>query len=188
MEPYEKVLDFWFGRKNKTQFRWVWFKKSKATDKKIKKRFEKILHAAKAGKLSSWEKTPEGTLALLIVLDQFSRNIYRGNKKSFESDKQSLAIARRGLAKGYDKKMSSVERMFFYLPLTHCENPKVQNQSVALFKKIRHTKQGKGPYKYAVLHKQVIDTYGRFPHRNKIVGRKSNKKELEYLSKPGAGF
>lgn len=180
----KKVLEFWFGRGRTPRFKKFWFAKSFATDRTIKERFGRTLEAAKKGRLKEWAATPRGRLALIIVLDQFSRNIYRGDRRAFAADTQALRLAKEAIRKREDLKLHPLERVFLYMPLMHSEKKADQKQSVALFTKLKM----KENLWYAKEHKRVIDTYGRFPHRNAILGRRSTKKELEYLAKPGAGF
>lgn len=180
----KKVLEFWFGRGHTPRFKRFWFEKSFATDRKIKARFGRTLEAAKKGRLNSWTATPRGRLALIIVLDQFSRNIYRGKAESFAADAKSLRLAKEAIKKHEDRLLHPLERIFLYMPLMHSEKKINQKQSVMLFTKLKM----KENLWYAKEHKRVIDTFGRFPHRNPILKRRSTKKELEYLAKPGAGF
>jgi uncharacterized protein (DUF924 family) len=180
----KKVLDFWFGRHETPRFRKFWFAKSFATDRRIRERFRKALEAAKAGKLDHWKKTPRGRLALIILLDQFSRNIYRGERTSFAADAKALRLAQEGIRTGHHRQLHPLERIFFYMPFMHSEKKAHQKRSVDLFTKLRM----KENLWYAKEHQRVIDEFGRFPHRNAILGRRSTKKELEYLAKPGAGF
>ncbi|MBL8158519.1 DUF924 domain-containing protein [bacterium] len=180
----KKVLEFWFGRGGTPRFKRFWFEKSFATDRKIKERFGKALEQAKKGRLKAWAATPRGRLALIILLDQFSRNIFRGDARSFAADAYALRLTKEALKNREDRKLHPLERIFLYMPLMHSEKRSDQAKSVALFTKLKM----KENLWYAKEHKRVIDTYGRFPHRNAILKRRSTKKELEYLAKPGAGF
>lgn len=183
MDP-RKVLEFWFGRGRTPRFKTFWFTKSFATDRTIKERFGTTLEKAKKGRLDSWKATPHGRLALIIVLDQFSRNIFRGKRESFAADAKALRLAREALKAREDRKLHPLERIFLYMPFMHSEKKADQKKSVALFTKLKM----KENLWYAKEHQRVIETYGRFPHRNPILKRRSTKKELEYLAKPGAGF
>jgi uncharacterized protein (DUF924 family) len=180
----KKVLDFWFGRGRTPRFKKFWFEKSFATDRKIKERFGRALESAKKGNLDAWTATPRGRLALIILLDQFSRNIHRGKREAFAADARALRLTKQALKQREDRKLHPLERIFLYMPLMHSEKKADQKQSVALFTKLKM----KENLWYAKEHKRVIDAFGRFPHRNAILGRRSTKKELEYLAKPGAGF
>jgi|ETN01SMinimDraft_4_1059930.scaffolds.fasta_scaffold90295_2 uncharacterized protein (DUF924 family) len=182
MHEYKKVLTFWFSKKIKP----YWFKKNKRIDAIIKRRFYNILKKAKNGELDKWKESPKGRLALIIVLDQFSRNIYRDNKKAFASDKKALYLTMEGLKNKDDKKLNISERSFFYMPLMHSEGQKSQKESIKQFRALE--KLGGKTLKWAIMHKKIIDKYHRFPHRNVILGKKSTKKELAYLSQPGSGF
>lgn len=179
-----KVLHFWFGRGKTPRFKRFWFEKSFTTDRKIKERFGRAVEAAKAGKLNFWTRTPRGRLALIILLDQFSRNIYRGTQQSFAADAKALRLTQEALRKHEDRKLHPLERIFLYMPLMHSEKKSHQKLSVALFAKLKM----KENLWYAKEHQRVIEKYGRFPHRNTILKRRSTKKELEYLAKPGSGF
>jgi len=179
-----KVLDFWFGRGRAPRFKRFWFAKSPATDRKIRARFAKALEAAKKGRFAAWKKTPRGRLALIILLDQFSRNIYRGDRRAFAADAQALKLAQEGVRARVDRKLHPLERIFFYMPFMHSEKKVHQRKSVELFRKLKM----KENLWYAKEHKRIIDEFDRFPHRNAILGRKSTAKELEYLAMPGAGF
>jgi uncharacterized protein (DUF924 family) len=180
----KKVLDFWFGRGTSPRFKRFWFAKSIPTDRRIRERFGKAVEAAKKGRFDSWKKTSRGRLALIILLDQFSRNIYRGDKRAFTADAKALKLAQEGLRKHEDRTLHPLERIFFYMPFMHSEKKAHQEKSVELFAKLKM----KENLWYAKEHQRVIDQFGRFPHRNAVLGRKSTPKELEYLAKPGAGF
>lgn len=180
----KKVLDFWFGRGRTPRFRKFWFEKSFATDRKIRERFGKALEAAKKGRYDPWAQTPRGRLALILLFDQFSRNIHRGDARAFAADAKALRLAKAAVKKREDRELHPLERVFLYMPFMHSEKKADQKASVALFTKLRM----KENLWYAKEHKRVIDQFGRFPHRNAILGRRSTKKELEYLARPGAGF
>lgn len=180
----KRILDFWFGRGRTPRFKKFWFEKSFTTDRKIKERFGKALEAAKKGRFEAWKTTPRGRLALIILLDQFSRNIYRGKKESFAADAKALRLSKEALKRREDAKLHPIERIFLYMPFMHSEKKSDQKKSVALYKKLKM----KENLWYAKEHQRVIDAFGRFPHRNAILKRRSTKKEREYLAKPGAGF
>lgn len=165
-----------------------WFKKDAAFDEEIRRRFLRAHEAAAAGRLAAWEMTDDGTLALLILLDQFPRNMFRGDARSFATDPLALDAARRMVGRSWDKQLASVEKAFAYLPFEHSENLADQDRSVALFASDPSDAVLKGYTDYAIKHRDFIARFGRFPHRNAIVGRASTSEELEFLSQPGSSF
>ncbi|MBF8302770.1 MAG: hypothetical protein HW396_1051, partial [Candidatus Dadabacteria bacterium] len=154
------------------------------------------LELAVGGKLKSWENTPRGTLALIILLDQFSRNIYRGTAKAFSQDSLALYVCLRGIEKGFDKRLHPVERLFLYMPLEHSEDLEMQKKSVEYFSMLEKLFPAPPSLasmvsefkKYAGMHYVIIERFGRFPHRNEILGRKSTPEEIEFLKQPGSSF
>ena len=193
------VLAYWLGdvppsNASALEKRALWFTKSDAADREIAHQFGDHVEEAKAGELDHWAQTAEGTLALLIVLDQFTRNIWRGKPESFSGDEKALALAKLALSHGLDVQVPSVPRMFFYLPLEHAEDMPCQNASVAAFEQLAAGADAasreffNGTLDYAHRHRQVIAQFGRFPHRNPILGRPSTLEEQHYLAQPGAGF
>lgn len=196
----DDVLDFWIGttatspealdEKSK-----LWFQKSFETDRHIADTYVTVLADLAAGKAAGWAgRGPKARLAAIIVLDQFSRNIFRGHRFSFKHDALALRLAREGLARGEDHGMPETERVFFYLPFEHSEDIGDQHRSVDLFETLaREAREGFKAFcdmtlDYARQHLDVIERYGRFPHRNKLLRRASTREEEAYLRKPGAGF
>ncbi len=175
----EAVLRFWFEESTPKQ----WFAKDDAFDAAVRERFGDIHAAASRGDLDQWAETPDGALALIIILDQFSRNLYRGEARAFAHDEKTRKVLRRVLEKGWDKKVGADRRSFLYMPFEHSENLADQEHSVKLFKSL-----GEENLRYAIAHKKLIERFGRFPHRNAALGRVSTEGEKDYLSKPGAGF
>lgn len=198
----DSVLTFWLGAATPTDasalaLQKLWFTKSNAVDDDIRLRFGTLIGQARAGQLQAWEHTPLGRLALVLVLDQFSRNAFRGLSASFAADAQVLALAEQGLANGHADALPLVARAFMALPLEHAEDLARQERSVALL--THWTAQAAsaepgvqkvlaGMLDYAHQHHDVIARFGRFPHRNAILGRASTVEEQAYLAKPGAGF
>lgn len=176
----ESVLKFWFeelGEKG-------WFQPPDGLDNLIRDRFAGLHLAMARGDLSAFHSSPEHRLAAIIVLDQFPRNMYRATPLAFSTDWLALREARLLLAENLDRKLDVHSRCFSYLPFEHSENLADQDRSVALFDDL-----GDANYlDYAKRHREVIRQFGRFPHRNKVVGRESTEAELEYLSQPGSGF
>jgi uncharacterized protein (DUF924 family) len=186
------VLDFWFGAPGSPEYgteRKMWFRKDAAFDARLRERFGALLDAACAGELDAWATTPEGTLALVIVLDQFSRNCHRGTPRAFAADDRALAMARRLVASGEDRRLPTLHhRVFAYLPFEHAESMDAQRESLRLFGELQHDPDGKGYYDYALRHASVIERFGRFPHRNAQLGRVSSGAELAFLREPGSSF
>ena len=181
----ESVLDFWFAGDPLTP-RAVWFEQDDAFDAACHG-FAAARDAARAGTLDHWADTPRGGLALLILLDQISRNLYRGQAEAFAADVRARAIARQMIARGFDLVLTRVERGFVYLPFEHSEDLADQEESVRLFAALRAEAEDDG-LDYALRHRDVIRRFGRFPHRNAALGRVSTAAEAAYLATPGAGF
>ena len=184
------VLSFWFdGGEGAGQVRKAWFKKDEHFDREVASRFGATLSAARSGRLEAWRATPLGRLALIVVLDQFSRNIHRGSPLAFESDAQALALARELVASGQDRSLDTLQRWFAYLPYEHSESLADQDESVRLFTALAaEDERLADALDYAHRHREVIARYGRFPHRNAVLGRQNTADEAAYLATPGAGF
>jgi uncharacterized protein (DUF924 family) len=202
MSPPPSALDllsFWFGPRPYTaaqvqQHSRLWFGEPDApeltpqTDDLIRERFADLTLAAERGELSAWESSPRRRLALILLLDQFSRNIYRGTPRAFSQDLQALSLTVSGMQIGADATLDPIERLFFYMPLMHAESLDVQEESVAAFRRLleeapadlRRTFEGN--LQYAVLHREIIMRFGRFPHRNRALGRESTSEEIEWLA------
>ena len=195
----EHVLQYWFGTETDDgvvaqQQASLWWKKSATTDNEIRSRFEPLVNKAGAGALDAWRTSASGRLALIILMDQFPRNIYRYTPRAFQFDRIALQICQEGLAAGDDQQLRPVERVFFYMPLEHSENIEHQNLSVKLFENLcrdihPEAKEAfAGFFDYAVRHREVIERFGRFPHRNKILGRHSTAGEVRFLSQLNSSF
>ncbi|QTD46684.1 DUF924 family protein [Ottowia testudinis] len=193
------VLRFWLGAypldaAAMQRVQAQWFRKNEAFDAELRHRFGPTLAAALAGQLNAWANNADGWLALLVVLDQFTRNAFRGQPGSFAGDARALAVAQAGIARGDDQHLPPLARIFCYLPLEHAENADDQARSVALFTALRDAPDAlpkpffDGTLDYARKHQDVIRRFGRFPHRNAILGRASTADERAYLAQPGAGF
>jgi uncharacterized protein (DUF924 family) len=178
----QDVLTFWFEDTQPAQ----WFQVNADFDALIKERFADAYEKAAAGIFDDWKGDADGCLALCILLDQFPRNMFRGTALAFATDSRALVIAKYALSKGFDQVLSPVKRRFIYLPFEHSENYNDQRKCVELFEKMK--KDDPLGYDYAMRHLKVVEKFGRFPHRNKILGRMNTPEEEEYLSKPGAGF
>lgn len=174
------ILNFWFGdprSPNYPRFQDFWFESTPECDEQIKKQFESNYSEAVTGGLNALLQTPEGSLAFVILLDQFPRNMYRGTPKAFASDEMALKVAREALDKKFDHQLLPIQRIFLYLPFEHSENIEDQDQSVKLFEALGD----EYTLKYAIEHRDVIVQFGRFPHRNVILGRKSTPEEIKFL-------
>ena len=177
----QEILSFWFEEISPSQ----WFHKSEEFDRKISERFLADYNLAREGVYDGWQDEAKGCLALCILLDQFPRNMFRNSAKAFQTDQKSLLIAKHAVAKAYDKLLNATERRFIYLPYEHSENLNDQKTCVSLFEDIKdEDPQG---YDYAIRHLKVIEEFGRFPHRNDVLGRENTDEEIEYL-KNGGGF
>ena len=195
----EAVLEFWFGlnsddaavAKEKSAF---WWSKNPQFDDEIRERFAGLVTKAGASALSEWQSTPGGRLALILLKDQFPRNIYRDSPQAFAYDPQALALSVDGIDQGLDLKLRRIERVFFYLPLEHAESLEHQDESVKQFRQLiddvgADQKDVFAEYlDFAVRHRDIIARFGRFPHRNKILGRQSTLEELAFLNEPGSSF
>ena len=180
------MLDFWFGApssRERGRPRKLWFQKSEPFDAEVRRRFLITWERAARGECERWQATPLASLALVIVLDQFPRNMFRGTARSFASDSLALAAARETIARGFDLLLSPVERLFVYLPFEHAEDLAAQRHSLAL-------SHGLDPeeVRSARRHYEIIARFGRFPHRNAVLGRPSTPEEAEFLKQPGSSF
>jgi uncharacterized protein (DUF924 family) len=176
----DEVIAFWFEQLGSQD----WFRKDVKLDATIKERFGALYDALKLGVPAAWLSEPHGVLASVLVLDQFPRNIFRGDERSFATDAAALAIAKRAIAEGVDAKLPGTKRWFLYLPFQHAENSADQARSVELFTTLGNP----SALDYALRHQAVIDRFGRFPHRNAVLGRLSTEEEEDFLKQPGASF
>ena len=184
------VLDFWFDAAHAAH----WFVASATFDAQIRERFADAMQQAADGRLEHWAATPTGWLALLILLDQFPRNLYRHDPRAWATDHDAQRIALSGLSRGDDRQLPAIQRVFAYLPLEHAEDRALQQHSVELFELLRADVPAESRAKfdgfldYARRHHEVVEQFGRFPHRNAVLGRTSSADEMAYLALPGAGF
>jgi uncharacterized protein (DUF924 family) len=176
------ILDFWFEETQPQQ----WFQTNPDFDTLVRERFTEAYDKAKMGILDDWRRDADGCLALCILMDQFPRNMFRGTPQAFATDGKALVVAKYAISKGFDQVLPPLKRRFIYLPYEHSENLNDQRKSVELFEKM--TKDDPLGLDYAQRHLKVIEKYGRFPHRNKILGRMNTPEEEEYLAQPAAGF
>lgn len=197
-QPAREVLDFWFGPMDGSEdvdeaHRRRWFVKDPRFDREIDERFGHLLNPARDG-LLDWQQSPHGRLALILLLDQFPRNIFRGTPTAFAYDPAALALCLGGLARLDDQRCGLFERAFCYLPLEHAEDLAHQQHSVRLFKALLNEAPESRQttfasfYDYAVRHRDIIARFGRFPHRNAILGRATTAEEREFLKHPDSSF
>jgi len=180
MGESKRVYDFWFTELQPAQ----WFKKDLNLDRQILESFQDLHKKAAAGELSSWREEPRGALSEVILLDQFSRNIYREQALSFAFDPIALVLAQEAIRRGLDSELNTREKSFLYMPFMHSESLAVHQRSIELFS----FPGMEGNLDFAQQHKKIIARFGRYPHRNKILGRESSDEELEFLNTPGSSF
>lgn len=177
----DKVLEFWFSESSPED----WFTKSEEFDEKIKNRFGELVEKALLAQLDSWAAEPNTRLALILLLDQFTRNIYRNTPKAFSGDEMALALTLRGVfEKQLETEESLAKRQFLLMPMMHSEDLAIQDKSLPLFKEYTSDLT----YDYAVRHRDIVAQFGRFPHRNVILGRPSSAEETEFLKQPNSSF
>ena len=190
--PWQTILDFWFGASNQAgygQTRAEWFRKNAEFDNEIAKRFGEQIGQALTGTLAPWPANAETNLARIILLDQFTRNSLRDTPKAFAGDALALQTAQQMVASGQDRELLPVQRWFGYMPFEHAEDLAMQEQALALFTQLAQETTGfDGVLDYARRHYDVIARFGRFPHRNAILGRESTPEEEAFLLLPGSWF
>ncbi|MBC8021589.1 MAG: DUF924 domain-containing protein [Burkholderiales bacterium] len=183
------IIDFWFGPPaTRGKERAEWFRKDERFDADIRARFGELHAAAARHELEDWRAAPESMVALVVVLDQFSRNLYRNDPRAFAQDAHARECAREAIARGDDRRVLPVERQFLYLPFEHSEDRADQALAVRLFSQLEEFPETRGLAEWAVKHQVIVDRFGRFPHRNAALGRASTAEEIEFLKTPGSGF
>jgi len=186
-----EVLDFWFGRENEPgygEFREEWFRKDEAFDREVADRFGDLYERAAAGELDGWREEAESCLALVIVLDQFPRNMFRGDAKTHATDDKALATAKYAVEHALDRGLPGFQKIFLYMPFMHAESVEDQRRSVELFEALASEPGGPDVREYAVGHRDIVERFGRFPHRNAILGRETTPEEAEFLTQPGSSY
>ncbi len=189
----DAIMDYWFGDLQTADLPGnertaLWFGGTESIDGEIMDLFAKDVESAILGKYDHWTATPRGTLALLILFDQFSRNIYRGKPEAFSQDEKALALCLQGIKQKQDHTLTLIQRVFFYMPLEHSERIEMQQHSVIAFQSLANmsmpetVKLYQAFLRYAVMHYDIIKQFGRFPHRNLILGRTSTEAEVLFLS------
>jgi uncharacterized protein (DUF924 family) len=187
-----ELLDFWFGKPGEAhhlQTRPEWFRKDEAFDALIAQRFGALIDAGLRGELAAWDQPAESALALIVLLDQFTRNTRRGTAGMFAGDAQALAAARKLVGSGDDLRLAGVQRQFVYLPFEHSEALADQIECLRLFEQLGRDEPAlSGLLEWAQKHYDIVARFGRFPHRNAALGRPSTAEEAEFLNQPGSGF
>ena len=194
-----QILEFWFPA-DQDRANALWWGKDEALDTEVRERFGSTLAAARDGALDHWAETARGRVALIIVLDQLSRNIFRGDPETYAADEQARALALAGLERGHDRELSAMQRMFFYMPLEHSESLADQERCVELMGALANevaADPAADPalresfavvVDFAIRHRDIVARFGRFPHRNALLGRASTPAELEFLTQPNSSF
>jgi uncharacterized protein (DUF924 family) len=177
---YQEIINFWFEEIEPKQ---VWIKDADF-DQLIIDRFSELYHQATRCELFKWRELPEGRLAEIIVLDQFSRNMFRDSAKAFAFDSLALALSQQAIALKADEQLEPRKRNFIYLPLMHSESKIIHEYALEIYTK----NKAFASLEFEIKHKNIIDKFGRYPHRNKVLGRKSTPEEIEFLKQPGSGF
>ncbi|MEM7293790.1 MAG: DUF924 family protein [Pseudomonadota bacterium] len=197
-DSIEEIYQYWFGdildNPNAEDRSQLWYRGGPEVDNDIRNKFEHLILQAQSRRIDDWANTARGSTALIILLDQFPLNIYRGDPRAFASEQHSVDIALAGIATGQDRELSFHERVFFYLPLEHSESAEHQVLSIQYFTQLRdeapeHLREAaQGTLQYAIDHKEIVDRFGRYPHRNKALGRVSTPEEIQYLEDGGATY
>lgn len=177
---YHNIIDFWFTECKPSD----WFKRSDAFDAIIKERFGEIHQQAALGETYTWRTSIDGRLAEIILLDQFSRNLYRNSQRAYAQDAQALALAQEAVAQGIDKNLEYTEKAFLYMPYMHSESAVIHEEADRLFKALNKEDN----YEFELRHKAIIERFGRYPHRNKVLGRESTQEEKSFLLEVGSSF
>jgi uncharacterized protein (DUF924 family) len=187
LSGFEEVLDFWFGPE-RGKARVQWFRKDAAFDASIRERFAALHAAAARREREAWRASADPMLALVIVLDQFSRNLFRGDARAFAQDAHARECASEALMRGDDLGLLPVERQFLYLPFEHSEDLADQRVAVERMRSLEAFEETRGLTEWAVRHCEIVERFGRFPHRNAVLGRETTPEETEFLRTPGSGF
>ncbi len=180
MGMHKEIIDFWFSELEPQQ----WWQKDSALDTMIQLRFGALHQQAKMGELFQWRETALGSLAEIIILDQFSRNIYRDKPDAFACDPLALALAQAAISRGFDLDLSETERSFLFLPFMHSESQLIHKEALKLYTSLGNPNN----LEFERMHKAIIDKFGRYPHRNAVLGRESTLEEIEFLKQPNSSF
>ena len=196
MSRIDAILEFWFGGPGDPDFgkpRPVWFGRdpeldAAAFDGQVVTNFAADYEAAAAGQRDNWKHTPRGCLALVLTLDQFPRNMFRGTAKAFASDDKARMVAEYGVERGHDAALNALERSFLYMPFQHSEDLATQRRSVELFRSLGESPGMTQSINFAARHLEIIERFGRFPHRNAALGRQTTPEEAAFLDEPDSAF
>jgi uncharacterized protein (DUF924 family) len=186
-----EVLEFWFGREDDPEygrFREEWFRKDPDFDATIAARFAELYEEAAAGELDGWREEAESCLALVIVLDQFPRNMFRGDGRTHAEDDRALGASKYAVEHALDRELPAFQRMFLYMPFMHSESLEDQRRSVEMFERLAGEPGAPDVVSYAVAHRDIVQRFGRFPHRNEILNRQTTPEEAEFLTTEGSSF
>jgi uncharacterized protein (DUF924 family) len=186
-----EVLEFWFGSKDDPEygrFRDEWFRKDPDFDASVTARFADLYEEATSGGLDGWRDDAESVLALVIVLDQFPRNMFRGDGRTHAADGKALETAAYAVEHALDRELPAFQQMFLYMPFMHSEDVEDQRRSVELFERLADEPGAPDVTSYAVGHRDIVERFGRFPHRNEILGRTTTPEEAEFLKTEGSSF
>ena len=186
-----EVLDFWFGREGEPgygEFRDEWFRKDPGFDARVTNQFADLYEEAAAGDLDDWREDARSCLALVIVLDQFPRNMFRGDGRTHAADGVALESSKYALEHALDRELPAFQKMFLYMPFMHSENREDQRRSVELFQLLADEPGAPDATSYAVGHREIVERFGRFPHRNGILDRETTPEEVEFLKTEGSSF
>ena len=187
----DEVLAFWFGSEDEPdygEFREAWFRKDPEFDQQVQERFGPLYERAAAGELDGWREEARSCLALVICLDQFPRNMFRGDGRTHATDDKALETARYALERALDRELPPFQRVFVYMPFMHSESVEDQRRSVELFGRLAEKPGAPDLTSYAVGHMEIVERFGRFPHRNVILGRETTPEEAEFLQGPDSSF
>ena len=185
------VLDFWYGSPSGPsggEFRQAWFEKDEAFDAEVRERFGGLYERAAGGELDGWREEAQSVLALVILLDQFPRNMFRGDRRTHATDDKALETSRYALERALDRELPPLGRMFLYMPFMHAEDREDQRRSVQLFEALAHAPDAPDLTEYAAGHRDIVERFGRFPHRNALLDRETTPEEAEFLTRPGSSY
>ncbi|NJO94531.1 MAG: DUF924 domain-containing protein [Hydrococcus sp. RM1_1_31] len=191
MANFKEILNFWFGKPDNPNYgkpHKKWFIKNKDFDEEVRSQFLEVYQQAALGELDIWQKSSFSCLALIIVLDQFPRNMFRDMPKAYATDEKALILAKYAVENRFDRELLPVQRWFIYCPFEHSEHLENQQKAVELFSSLKNDPDSKNAINYAYQHLKVIERFGRFPHRNKILNRQNTPEEEEFLKQPGSSF
>jgi uncharacterized protein (DUF924 family) len=188
---FQEILDFWLGKTDASDYgkpHKKWFIKNTNFDKEVRSQFLEVYDKAVSGELDTWKESPLSCLALILLLDQFPRNMFRNTPKAFATDEKALNVAQYAIKHQFDRELLPVQRWFIYCPFEHSENLENQQKAVEFFSSLKEDPDSESAINYAYQHLKVIERFGRFPHRNKILGRQNTPEEEEFLKQLGSSF